>query len=413
MSILILGSESHELKKLADCLASQTEQSILVFSEYNALDDYCTKSGDLVACLVASLSLMPSRPGLLPKIPKVIITEGMPVLGNDLLRWSNVMDFVQNTQSHNHSYIVTLVRRALRQGPVTALVAHGDQHVRNLLNNLLLKQGMQVFQASSFSQAKSQLAEHTDIKLVICSMEISGGTHGALLMHIREHRSKQDLSIIGVTDTQETGEVVSLLRQGANDVILMPISLAELHARVAQSLALTDAFQEISELSNKDFLTGLFNRRHFYEAAEKLFAQMRRGKIRLAVAMLDIDNFKRVNDTLGHAAGDLAIQEVARQLKLNVRETDVVARFGGEEFCVLLAGHVEEEHALQVFERLVQRIAQQQMVLGNHTFTVTVSCGLALHPEENLDAMIQESDRLLYQAKTTGKNKVVVRQEVT
>lgn len=407
MSVLILAQENPDLQSLIRHIENQVGQAVLRFSELEGLENYCKESGDEVLAILASLKALPSSGSVLPKIPKVIFTEGHPVEGSNLLRFENVLDFVLNPHPHNHAYVLNLLRRVASQGKVNMLVAHADSFHRTLLRNVLVKQGYVVHLAGNLTQAREMMHSHPSIRLVMCAMDLPGGPAGALILHLRERYSKQDLAIIGLADSHAEGESVRILRMGASDVLGMPPPLAEIQVRVAQNLALVEAFQEITELSRKDFLTGLNNRRHFHETASKLFAQMKRGKIKLACAMFDIDNFKKVNDSLGHAAGDVAIVECARLLRVNLRETDVIARFGGEEFCVLLAGHEQVDHAVLVMERLVTQIAKQQLVFEGLTFSVTVSCGLTIHPGESLETMVQEADRLLYLAKTTGKNKVV------
>lgn len=408
VSLLILQYDNSDLHAFIHTVGDQLNHGILVFHDYAKIQEYVKTSGDQIIAIIANISLLPTSGAIFPKIPKIILTEGMPVDGSNLLRFDSVLDFVLNLKTHNHAYILTLIKRVISQESIQVLIAHREPYIRSLILSVLQKQGLEVHQASQLAQCKEIIQKHPSIKLILAGLELPQSIPGALLTWVRETRSKQDLALIGLADSNADGEAVRMLRLGANDVISVPPSLAEIQVRVAQNLALVNAFSEITELSRKDFLTGLYNRRHFYETAEKLFALMKRGKMRLAVAMLDIDNFKKVNDSLGHGAGDLAIVECARQLKKSLRETDVIARFGGEEFCVLLAGHEQVEHAQIVMERIIKRIAEQQMQFESHTFSITVSCGLAVTQTDQLDTMIQESDRLLYVAKTTGKNRVVV-----
>jgi len=341
-------------------------------------------------------------------LPVIMVSDGLPVEAGMLLRAEHVLDYVLDYSPHNHGHIVGLLRRAQFHGQVKVLVVDQESTIRSLFSNLLKKHGFHVLQAKTGKEAVQALAEHSEIRLVLMDMDLSGMTAQNLIHTIREKHSKQALPIIGLADEHDETAAVRFLRIGANDVITMPPrSLFEVQVRVMQNLALAEAFQEILELSRKDFLTGLFNRRHFFETAEKIHAQMRRGRINVAIAMIDIDNFKRVNDTLGHGAGDIAIVEVARILKCNLRDTDVVARFGGEEFCVLLAGLETPRDSVLVMSRIIQKIDLNIMRYEDSDFNITVSCGVCLKPMDKLEQMIQESDRLLYNAKSSGKNKVI------
>ena len=124
--------------------------------------------------------------------------------------------------------------------------------------------------------------------------------------------------------------------------------------------------------------------------------------------MVDIDHFKRINDRLGHAAGDAVLCAVAQTLQAHAREVDRVARFGGEEFCVLLP-HTLHEGALQAAERLREAINLVSIPWNDEVISVTISTGLATadNPDESLDAIIQRADQALYQAKADGRNRVV------
>ena len=344
-------------------------------------------------------------------LPTVIVSDGLPVEGNLLLKAENVLDYVMDYSPHNHAHVLGLLKRAQFQTQVKILVVDNEPTIRNLFCNLLKKQGFHMLQAKNGKEALELMEENPEVRLVLTDMEMPLMGGAWLIAALRSKFSKQELPIIGLADEREEGTALQFLRIGANDVISKPPRfLHEVQVRVMQNLALAEAFQEIADMGRRDFLTGLYNRRHFFETGEKIFAQLRRGRLKVAVAMLDIDNFKRVNDTWGHGAGDVAISEVARILKANLRDTDVLARFGGEEYCVLLAGLETERDAVMVMKRIVQKISQAPLQFEKVEFQVTVSCGVCLAPKDTLEGMIQESDRQLYQAKADGKNRVVAEQ---
>ncbi|MGA0609384.1 diguanylate cyclase [Caldimonas sp. KR1-144] len=165
---------------------------------------------------------------------------------------------------------------------------------------------------------------------------------------------------------------------------------------------------QLREQSNTDFLTGLPNRRAFFEAATRELAQARRHLHSLSLMMLDLDHFKRINDTYGHAAGDEVLKAVAARARVSFRLGDVVARYGGEEFVVLLP-HCPREEAIHNAERLRQIIAELVVPLATRDrMTTTVSIGVAVSTPEDLtpDTLCQRADRALYHAKRHGRNRV-------
>jgi diguanylate cyclase (GGDEF)-like protein len=161
-------------------------------------------------------------------------------------------------------------------------------------------------------------------------------------------------------------------------------------------------------LSIRDGLTGLFNRTFLDERLEDEMVRAHRGSNSLAVAMLDIDHFKRFNDSHGHQAGDQALRILAETLRRSLRATDIVARYGGEEFVVVFTG-VTEEVALGRLEYLRKSIATLEMLEDRAEVRLTVSAGLALWPRDGMsvDEILLCADERLYRAKRLGRNRVV------
>ena len=168
--------------------------------------------------------------------------------------------------------------------------------------------------------------------------------------------------------------------------------------------------QELRELSKTDYLTGVRNRRSFMEHAEREFARAERHGNELAIVMVDVDHFKRVNDTYGHAIGDEVIKLVAKILVDEMRTYDVVARYGGEEFSILLSETTQEQARIMA-ERCRQRIERTGLVVNRTSVKVTASLGIASHSSKNLtgvEQLLDLADKALYEAKSGGRNRVAI-----
>ncbi|WP_412741700.1 diguanylate cyclase [Krasilnikovia sp. MM14-A1004] len=165
-------------------------------------------------------------------------------------------------------------------------------------------------------------------------------------------------------------------------------------------------FTRVQELATTDELTGVHNRRHFFSLAAALFGVARRSGHGLSAAMLDIDNFKRINDTYGHGVGDDVIREVAHRIASALRESDILGRYGGEEFAVFLPG---ADLDIAPLERIRLAVAAEPVATRDGPVTVTISIGLAAlgTHDDGLDQLLARADHALYQAKTGGRNKVV------
>ncbi len=181
------------------------------------------------------------------------------------------------------------------------------------------------------------------------------------------------------------------------------------HKVQERTRALDEANQKLHELATRDGLTGLFNRRHFTERFEQEFDRAKRYNSELTFAMLDIDHFKQINDTWGHAAGDKVLIGIGEFLKNTIRESDIVGRIGGEEFgIVLMSG--KESGVLTVVERLRMELARQVHVCEGKKLTATCSVGIAyLTPDiKDIASMFKQADEALYLAKEDGRNRVVL-----
>jgi diguanylate cyclase (GGDEF)-like protein len=189
---------------------------------------------------------------------------------------------------------------------------------------------------------------------------------------------------------------------------LTPLHAERLIAFASQAaIAIENArlFEQMRQLSITDSLTELYNRRHFFEIAILEFERTRRYNRTLSVMMIDIDHFKNINDTHGHAVGDLALCEIVTRIKSSVRTVDIVARYGGEEFVVLMPETGVEE-ARQVAERIRQIVANRPIEHKDAIILATLSLGVAEMDKntKDLDELIKYADRALYKAKARGRN---------
>jgi diguanylate cyclase (GGDEF)-like protein len=205
-------------------------------------------------------------------------------------------------------------------------------------------------------------------------------------------------------------EVVQLTR--ALRSLLRRIGFAEERTKEAELRASENALQfkddlvKLQKMADTDYLTGLMNRRAFLAVADDTVEFCRRYKRGMATLMIDIDHFKKINDVHGHAAGDDAIKRIAGIINQSIRTTDKAARFGGEEFVVLLR-EIDQETALLLAERIRLSIEQTTINHGETSIAATVSIGVAINAEGDRDVqdMIERADQSLYVAKKTGRNR--------
>jgi diguanylate cyclase (GGDEF)-like protein len=178
-----------------------------------------------------------------------------------------------------------------------------------------------------------------------------------------------------------------------------------LGAMAATSLEIVWEMEEVSKRARTDPLTGLYNRRHFDELLGQMIKQTDRFGDPVSLIMADVDHFKNVNDTWGHDAGDDVLKSLAETLKAGVRDADICARFGGEEFAVVLP-KTALQGAAELADRLRKQVEAKPLVVNGESIAVTISCGVACYPDGVItkEALFAAADRALYEAKSAGRN---------
>ncbi len=166
-------------------------------------------------------------------------------------------------------------------------------------------------------------------------------------------------------------------------------------------------YDKLQQLSIYDSLTKIYNRRHFMERFQEEFERAKKFNHDLSFLMIDIDHFKKINDSYGHLVGDAVLQEVARLIKANIRGIDLAARFGGEEFSVVLP-ETDKAGAIMLAERINREVSRRALAAFDEKISVSISIGLASFPQNSIhpDVLLETADKALYKAKVSGRNRV-------
>lgn len=236
---------------------------------------------------------------------------------------------------------------------------------------------------------------------------------GKVTMAQRFHRHRNELSELVDSYNQMLDKLFQRTRQrdearkeledkNQNLEELVNKKTLDLQEKVNQ---LNRANQKLEVLASTDALTGLLNRRYFFERADVELSRLKRSNKQAGILIVDIDYFKSVNDTYGHPAGDAVLVVISKILKNNVRQHDLVARFGGEEFAIFLVD-MDIEASAKLAERMRKAIEKQKVIYKGEIIKSTASFGLAmLTPEsENMETVLSDADKLLYKAKEAGRN---------
>jgi len=339
-------------------------------------------------------------------LPLVVLTGTFDVASRERILSRPVIDYVLKDNPSSIDYVVWLVRRIWRNRDMTALVVDDCAFDRAMLVGLLRLYGFAVLEAEDGLQGLAVAETAPRLDLVVTDYEMPGMDGIQLVRRLRMRHPRDRLAIIGLSAS--AGAISArFIKNGANDYLNKSFQPEELFCRIAQNVENIENIASLHALATTDPLTGLRNRRSFFELAQSRFHTLTQAGRRVAVAMIDVDHFKRINDGWGHDCGDRVLTELARVLAETTRDGDVVGRLGGEEFCLIAADLAETD---DFFETLRGRVAALSPRFGDDTLHITVSIGVCVRPgdgrADSLRALLTAADRALYNAKRLGRNRV-------
>jgi two-component system cell cycle response regulator len=279
----------------------------------------------------------------------------------------------------------------------------------SILTDILKNESFAVFSADNgLSVLEMAHRLQPDVILLDIIMPIMDGFEVCKLLK-SDHELK-DIPVIMVTARTEGNDIKNAFEIGAFDYIKKPIDEIEVVARIKSALRLKKRHEKLVELSMKDGLTGLYNYTLLMELFEKEIAKQQRISMDISFVMVDIDCFKKINDTYGHVFGNIILKELSNILINSVRKGDIVARYGGEEFGIVLP-QTNIQDAFQLCERIRKKIEKFNFNIRSETVRITVSMGVFSKDHRSnstVNEIILEADDKLYKAKQNGRNRVEI-----
>jgi len=290
------------------------------------------------------------------------------------------------------------------------LLVEGSYIERRKLGAYLTDWGFEHTAVGSGTEALKLLEGENPPDLALLDWHLPGLDGLDVMRRIRKLSQGTYVYTVMLTTKTQKQDRITAMEAGADDYLSKPVDPTELRSRINVGKRIIEMQQSLRFAATHDLLTNLLNRSEILAALEREFARGGREAKPATVILADIDQFRRVNDTLGHAAGDETLKEVARRLKVDLRPYDVVGRYGGEEFLIILPG-CNLEHGARRADEIRRMVSKDSIVTPFGASSVTVSMGLTIttgRRDRDVSEFLREADQSLCAAKKNGRNRVEV-----
>ncbi|MBH0002672.1 response regulator [Pseudoalteromonas sp. SWYJZ12] len=380
---------------IAESLA-QTKELISKNSYFCAVVDFIlpdAPSGEAVPCTVNA------------DIPTIVMTGNIDKKTRDTVEKYPIIDYIIKENKQAYQYLEKQLHRLPRNENVKVLVVDDSKSTRRYICSLLVRHKYQIIEAQDGQEALKMLESSPDISVIITDNEMPNMNGDELCSEIRRLYSNDEKAIIGISGSDSVGLSSLFLKNGANDYLHKPFNSEEFYCRLSQNVDMLEQIATIKRQANTDYLTNLPNRRYFFEETNKSLKKIKNKQGSGALAMLDIDHFKIINDTHGHDVGDEVLKGLSICFSKYFKKY-LVARLGGEEFAVYFA-NADKQEALKRLEGFRYFIEANSQEFSKEKIKFTISIGFANGPVYQIDELLKQADLKLYDAKESGRNKVV------
>lgn len=336
-------------------------------------------------------------------LPCIVLSGSYNEQRRDDLLMKGVVDYVLKESQHSYEYAFRLLHRLDHNSHIKILIADDSAAQRHYIRHILEPHHYQIIEASDSKETLRLLNEHPDIDLLVLDHAMPGVSGFELVKLLRQKLRLNDLIIIGVSADPKGSLSAQFIKHGADDFLRKPFCPEELNCRVMSTLERRDLLRALKKAAQFDALTGLNNRRAFYEQGMQILQKAQRESREVSVAMLDLDHFKQINDGFGHASGDSALVVFARAMS-NAFPDMLLGRLGGEEFALLTLHGAD--HVAQALDKLRRQCAGLHYAVGAPA--LSFSAGLYQGEPEDLETLLHEADIRLYRAKQQGRARTIL-----
>ncbi len=310
-------------------------------------------------------------------------------------------------QGELYDYLNKFFKGKINRGSV--LVVEDSKVQNHTMSQQLKFKHIRPISVFSGEEAIKVLLSGEEVDTILLDLHLTGASGFQVAKALKKDSRFAYIPIIGITASSDRIKIELMEKafaSGVDDFISKPYNIIEFFARIMASVKRGKLVKKLKEEAELDYLTKLYNRRILFKMLNHIFSSSVRYGDDLSFLMLDIDHFKNVNDTYGHFTGDEVLKSLAKTISSSLRQSDIAARFGGEEFCVVMT-HTDLKKACIVGDKIRKAIENSVISVKDNKVKVTVSVGVSsLLKNEDVDSFVKRADDALYKAKELGRNMV-------
>lgn len=412
MKKVLIVEDSDMVGKVLRHLVAQYPhyQAVFASSMAQAQDAVAQYSNDIFAALV-DLNLPDAEDGqivdytLSQKIPTIVLTGSYDDKKREHLFNKGIVDYVTKEGRYAYNKAVALIERLEKNQKIKVLVVDDSDMSRKHVANLFRRHLFQVVEAIDGVEAIKVLLENPDIRLLITDYNMPRMDGFELVKNLRYKYDKTDLIMIGVSGESTEALSAKFIKHGANDFLRKPFHPEEFYCRIIHNLEYLELVEQITRSAQRDHLTGLYHRHHFFNAAREVYRNAQEKSMPLALAVINVDHFREFNEKYGHESGDIALKHVARCLN-NMLDRFLICRADADDFYVLLPG-LDNEKAVALISRVRQLLSSEECIINGAPKRLYFSAGVSNYMRDGVDPQIKSASHLLRLGKEAGGNMVL------
>lgn len=413
MKKVLIAEDSQIVAKILMHIARQELSfDIVLATTFEQAKQLCDQHQDDIFAAIVDLNLPDAPNGevvdytLGNSIPTIVLTGSLDSQRREKLLSKGIVDYVAKEGRFSYQYAVHMVDRLYKNKSIKVMVVEDSKTTRNHVKSLLKRQQFQVLEAVDGIDAIKVLLDNPDIRLLITDYNMPHMDGFELVKNIRCKYEKFDLIIIGLSAATDESISARFIKKGTNDFLTKPFNPEEFYCRVNHNIESLDLIEKIRDSANRDYLTELYSRRYFFEKGEELHDQALASQQDLALALIDIDDFKKINDEYGPSNGDVILHQFSKTLDEALTRF-LVARSSSNEFYILMPG-LSNHQALALIDKVRSLIASKNFSISHGgDLYLSFSAGITNILSSRIYDQIDQAEHYLIRAKQAGKNIVI------